>query len=58
MKLFVFGLNWNSIERKDEQYLTTIKIPAKDYEEAVKRLVALVGKKAASKCFLNDYYEY
>lgn len=58
MKLFVFGLNWNSIERKDEQYLTTIKIPAKDYEEAVKRLVALVGKKTVSKCFLNDYYEY
>lgn len=58
MMIFIFGLNWNPIERVDESYLTTIKIPARDCEEASQKLVALIGQRAASKCCLNDYYEY
>ena len=58
MLTFVFGMNWNPIEKSDETYLTTIKIPANNLEEASAKLVALLGQRIASKCFLNDYYEY
>lgn len=58
MLIYVFGMNWNPLEQNDESYLTTIKIPAKDHEEAGAKLVALLGRKIASKCFLNDYYKY
>lgn len=58
MMIFIFGMNWNPLEKAEEQYLTTIKIPAKDHEEASQKLVALIGQRAASKCCLNDYYKY
>lgn len=58
MMLYTFGTNWNPITRQDEQYLTTIKIPAQSDEEASQKLVALIGKTAARKCWLNDKHEY
>ena len=58
MKIYIFGMNWNPLNRCEESFLTTIKIPATSDEEASKKLVALTGKRAASKCFLNDCYAY
>jgi hypothetical protein len=51
-------MNRNPIINSDEEFVTEFKIPAKDYEEAIKRLECLIGKVPVKKCFLNDEYDY
>ena len=58
MKCFVFAMNRNPITQSDEEFVTEIKIPAKDWNEAKQRLEGLIGKVMARKCFLNDEYDY
>ncbi len=57
-KLYVFGMNYNPIDSKEEQELTEIKIPAENDNEAIFRLRALVGRVIAKKCYINDIRDY
>lgn len=58
MKVYVFGMNYNPMDEKDENYLTEFKIPAESYNEAVVKLKLMIGSNMAKKCFLNDEYDY
>ena len=56
--LYVFGMNYNPITKKDEVELTEVKIPAKTEDEAYKRLKEMVGGVMAKKFYLNDVRDY
>ena len=58
MKCFAFAINYNPVTKLDEEFVTEFKIPAKDFDEAKKKLECLVGKVMTKKCFLNDEYDY
>ena len=55
---YVFGMNYNPIERQDEPYLTEIIIPSISEEEAKERLKVLVGSVMAKNFILNDVRDY
>ena len=56
--LYVYGMNYNPIEKTEEMELTEIKIPAETEEEAVNRLRALVGSVMTKRFCLNDIRDY
>jgi len=56
--LYVFGMNYNPVEKTEEMELTEIKIPATTEEEAIERLKALVGAVMTKKFYLNDIRDY
>ena len=55
---YVFGMNYNPVERKDEPYLTEVLIPAISEDEARLRLKVLVGSVMAKNFCLNDVRDY
>ena len=57
-QLYVFGMNYNPIERIDECEVTEISIPADTEEEAKERLRVMVGSAMAKKFYLNDIRDY
>lgn len=56
--LYIFGMNYNPITKKDEVELTEVKIPAKTEEEAYERLTAMVGSVMVKEFYLNDIRDY
>lgn len=56
--LYVYGMNYNPIEREEECELTEIRIPAATEEEARLRLRVLVGSVMAKNFYLNDIRDY
>ena len=55
---YVFGMNYNPVERKEEPYLTEVIIPAISEDEARMRLNVLVGSVMAKNFYLNDVRDY
>ena len=55
---YVFGMNYNPLERQDEPYLTEIIIPAISEQEARDRLRVLVGSVMEKNFILNDVRDY
>ena len=58
MKKYVFGMNYNPLERKEEVELTEIIIPAETDNEAILRLRQLIGFVMAKRFYLNDIRDY
>lgn len=56
--LYVFGMNYNPLEREEETELTEVKIPAETDEEAINRLIVLVGSVMAKNFCINDVRDY
>lgn len=57
-QLYVFGMNYNPVERIDECEVTEIRIPANTEEEAKERLRAMIGTVMAKRFYLNDIRDY
>lgn len=57
-QLFVFGMNYNPLKKKEEMEVTQISIPAETEEEAKMRLKEMVGSVLAKKFVLNDIRDY
>lgn len=57
-RLYVYGLNYNPLEDKEESYITEIKIPAGSHAEANSKLLKLVGNEIAGKCYLDNIEGY
>lgn len=58
LKLYTFGANLNPIYNIKEPELTEIKIPATDYQHALDRLEALVGRSRVPEFFWQDEENY
>ena len=56
--LYVYGMNYNPIEREDEMELTEVRIPAETEDEAYNRLCVMVGSVMAKNFYLNDVRDY
>lgn len=55
---YVFGANYDPLNGREEQELTTIKIPAPNETIAWDRLIKLVGDDNANHFRLDDFYPY
>ena len=53
---YVFGMNYNPLEREEESLLTEVIVPAESEEEARERLRVMVGSVMAKN--LNDVRDY
>lgn len=55
---YVFGMNYNPLEREEESLLTEVIVPAESEEEARERLRVMVGSVMAKNFYLNDVRDY